>query len=217
MEFSAELPAKWASCLVVSDSLRPHGLQPTRLLCPGDSPGKNVGAGCHFLLQGISPTQGLNWGLLHCGQILYCLSHQGRLEVEAKRETRSVMQFTASTHQNTGVGKNTALLRAMAEGNSSFSRPSRVSCVRQWRSCSEINPHSEDSVEFSIHPSCGIYRYDLRTYRETEVSEQFHGVRPVVLIMPTEFRGNFISCGTVHGWNTFPAISEEWDLPAKLL
>ena len=33
--------------------------------------------GCHFLLQGIFPTQGLNPGLLHCRQTLYCLSHQG--------------------------------------------------------------------------------------------------------------------------------------------
>ena len=32
---------------VVSDSLRPHGLQPTRLLHPWDSPGKNTGVGCH--------------------------------------------------------------------------------------------------------------------------------------------------------------------------
>ena len=36
---------------VVSDSVRPHGLRPTRLLCPWDSPGKNTGVGCHFLLQ----------------------------------------------------------------------------------------------------------------------------------------------------------------------
>ena len=36
---------------VVSDSLRPYGLQPARLLCPWDSPGKNTGVGCHFLLQ----------------------------------------------------------------------------------------------------------------------------------------------------------------------
>ena len=35
----------------MSDSVRPHGLQPTRLLCPWDSPGKNNGVGCHFLLQ----------------------------------------------------------------------------------------------------------------------------------------------------------------------
>ena len=35
----------------MSDSVRPHGLQPTRLLCPWDSLGKNTGVGCHFLLQ----------------------------------------------------------------------------------------------------------------------------------------------------------------------
>ena len=38
----------------MSDSLRPHGphgLQPTRLLRPWDSPGKNTGVGCHLLLQ----------------------------------------------------------------------------------------------------------------------------------------------------------------------
>ena len=33
--------------------------------------------GCHFLLQRIFPTQGLNPGLLHCRQTLYHLSHQG--------------------------------------------------------------------------------------------------------------------------------------------
>ena len=45
----------------------------------GDSAGKNTGVGCHFLLQGIFPTQGLNPGLLHCRQTLYPLSYQGSL------------------------------------------------------------------------------------------------------------------------------------------
>ena len=36
---------------VVSDSVQPHRRQPTRLPCPWDSPGKNTGVGCHFLLQ----------------------------------------------------------------------------------------------------------------------------------------------------------------------
>ena len=48
------------SCSVVSDSLRPHGLQPARLLCLWNFPGKNTGVGCHFLLQGIFLTQGLS-------------------------------------------------------------------------------------------------------------------------------------------------------------
>ena len=38
---------------VMSDSVRPHRRQPTRLLFPWDSPGKNTGVGCHFLLQCI--------------------------------------------------------------------------------------------------------------------------------------------------------------------
>ena len=52
-------------CLVTSNSLQPHGLCPTRLLCPWDSPGKITAVGCHFLLQGIFPTQGSNPCLLH--------------------------------------------------------------------------------------------------------------------------------------------------------
>ena len=62
------------SCPTLCD---PHGLLPTRLLCPWDSPGKDTGVGCHFLLQGIFPTWGLNLGLLHCRQILYHLSYEG--------------------------------------------------------------------------------------------------------------------------------------------
>ena len=131
----------------MSDSVQPHRRQPTRLPHPWDSPGKNTGVGCHFLLQcmkvksesevaqscqtpsdpmdcsppgssihgifqaralewgaiafsnglyssynsagqntgvgslcllqGIFPTQGLNPGLPHCGQMLYHLSYQG--------------------------------------------------------------------------------------------------------------------------------------------
>ena len=65
------------SCSVVPNSLRPHELQPTRLFCPWDFPGKDIGVGCHFLLQGIFPTQGLNLGLLHVRQILYWLNYKG--------------------------------------------------------------------------------------------------------------------------------------------
>ena len=71
------LKSESVSHLVVSHSLRPMGYQPTRLLCPCSSPGNSTGVGCHALLQGIFLTQGLNPGLLHCRQILYCLSHQG--------------------------------------------------------------------------------------------------------------------------------------------
>ena len=59
----------WGVCVlrhsVLSNSLQPHGMQPARLLCPWDSPGKNPGAGCHFLLQGVFLTQGSSPHLLH--------------------------------------------------------------------------------------------------------------------------------------------------------
>ena len=48
------------SYTVMFDSLQPQELQLTRILCPGDSPGKNTRVGCHALLQGIFPTQRLN-------------------------------------------------------------------------------------------------------------------------------------------------------------
>ena len=44
-------------CSVVSDSLWPHGLKSTRLLCPWNFLGKNTGVDCHFLFHGIFPTQ----------------------------------------------------------------------------------------------------------------------------------------------------------------
>ena len=51
-------------CSVMSDSLWPYGLQPTRLLCPWASPGKNTGAGCHALLQRIFLIQESNLSFL---------------------------------------------------------------------------------------------------------------------------------------------------------
>ena len=50
------------SCLTLCD---PMDYSPPDSSVLGDSPGKNTGAGCHALLQGIFPTQGSNPGLLH--------------------------------------------------------------------------------------------------------------------------------------------------------
>ena len=67
---------KWSHS-VMSNSLRLHGLWPTRFLRPWDFPGKSTGVGCHFLLQRVFPTQGSNLGPPRCRQMLYHLSHQG--------------------------------------------------------------------------------------------------------------------------------------------
>ena len=62
---------------VVSNLLKPNDCSLPGSSTHGDSPGKITGVGCHALLQGIFPTQGLNPGLPHCRCILYHLSHQG--------------------------------------------------------------------------------------------------------------------------------------------
>ena len=71
---------RWSeSCSVMSDFATPWP-EPARLLCPWNSPGKNIGVGSRFLLQGIFPTQELNRGLLEPELnrwILYQLSYQG--------------------------------------------------------------------------------------------------------------------------------------------
>ena len=47
---------------VVSDSLQHNRLQPARLLCPWNSPGKSTGVGCHSFLQGHLPNPGIGPG-----------------------------------------------------------------------------------------------------------------------------------------------------------
>ena len=62
---------------VVPDCLWTRELQPTRLPSPWDFLGKDTEVSCHFLLQWIFPTQGLNLGLLHYKQIVYWLRYEG--------------------------------------------------------------------------------------------------------------------------------------------
>ena len=64
------------SCSVVSNSLQHHGLWPSSLLHPWNSPGKNTGVDCHSLLQRNFPTQGSNPGVLPRRQIHYHLSYR---------------------------------------------------------------------------------------------------------------------------------------------
>ena len=101
------LPSAWkwsvsVSSSVVSNSLQAYGSYPTRLLCPWDSPGKNTGAGCHFLLQGIFPTQKLNSGLLDCRQILYHLIYQRSPQIPEPNNDRAVKDQLDSPSLSSG-------------------------------------------------------------------------------------------------------------------
>ena len=74
---------------VVFNSLRPHGLYSL-----WNSPVQNTGVGSLSLLQGIFQTQGVNPGLLHCRQILYCLSHQASSTTGEATAMRSPLNAT---------------------------------------------------------------------------------------------------------------------------
>ena len=89
---------------VMSDSLPPFGLQPSRILCPWDFSGKNTGVGCQFLLQGILLTQGSNpclLCLLHCRWILYPLNHNIFAWL-LKKKTYLVLWFSVRGQLETG-------------------------------------------------------------------------------------------------------------------
>ena len=76
----------------MSKSLQPCGLYPARLLCPWDFAGKNIGVGCHFLLQGIFPTQESNPHLLSsalAGRFFFFFTTSANWEVLFNPESES--------------------------------------------------------------------------------------------------------------------------------
>ena len=80
---------------VVSDSLWPHGLY-----SPWNSPGQDTGVGSLSLLQGVFPTQGSNWGVLHCKQILYQLSYQESPHYWVNINHYDNISFTSRNYRN---------------------------------------------------------------------------------------------------------------------
>ena len=66
---------------------------------PGDSPGKNTGVGCYFLLQGVFLTQKWNWGLPHCRWILYQLNYKRTNFIKKKKLSKIF------NRKNIGLGK----------------------------------------------------------------------------------------------------------------
>ena len=103
LRLQQSLPSKCV--LVMSCPLQSHGLQPTRLLCPWDSPGKNTGVDCHFLFQGIFSTQGSIAGLLHCRQILYhWATREALLSMNLKNKNAIVPQRPPKAYCTVATG-----------------------------------------------------------------------------------------------------------------
>ena len=127
------------SCLTLYD---PMVCSPPGSSGHGDSPGKNTGVGCHVLLWGIFLTQGLNPGILHCGQILYHLSHQG---------SPRILEWVASL---------------FSRGSSWPRNRTRVSCIvggffTIWATREAHENHLVDTVNFFWHFSLLGYFYFL--------------------------------------------------------
>ena len=103
-------------------TLQHRRLQPNRLLCPWDFPGKNTRVGCHFLLQEIFPTQRMNPGLLHCRQTLYHLNHQG-----------SPVDIQVQVEANEALGSASILLDRTGE-EISYPKDGRALKLQDWES-----------------------------------------------------------------------------------
>ena len=135
---------------VVSDSLWPHGLLPTRLFCSWDFPGKNTGVGHHSLLQRIFTIQESNPSSLHCRWILYHLSHQGSPNVYQIRSdwiSRSVVSDSLppheSQHARTPCPSPTPGVHSDSRSSSQWCHPAISSSVVPFSSCPQSLPAPE--------------------------------------------------------------------------
>ena len=102
ISFTSVLQMNMYAYSFVSDSLKPHGLQPTRILFIWNFPSKNTGVDCHFLLQEIFLPLGSNPCLLHllnCQVDSLLQSHMGN------PRTKCTMKEIYMTHQDRATGE----------------------------------------------------------------------------------------------------------------
>ena len=102
----------------MSDSVRPHGLQPTRLLRPWDFPGKSTGVGCHCLLH-IMPNARLDEaqaGIKIAGRNINNLrcADDTTLMAESKEELKSHLMKVKEESENVGLKLNIQKTKIMA-------------------------------------------------------------------------------------------------------
>ena len=95
---------------VVSDSVPPYGLQPARLLCAWDSPGKRTGDDCRALLQGIFPTEGWKLHLYVSCIGRQVLNHQCHLGSRLPNTGQANSNSSSELRLNTASSKLSSLL-----------------------------------------------------------------------------------------------------------
>ena len=144
--------------------------RPTGSSVHGDSPGKNTGVGCHALLQGIFPTQGLFPGLQHCRQILYHLIHQGSpLESLVGDYTIAKVSYPKDSQtllcelKNMDCGGNFLKFLGYSKGELSIWPASSLHLLSFWMSVChwdlEVSVFSTKAVTslFLYHPPWGLW------------------------------------------------------------
>ena len=137
---------------VVSDSFRLHGLQPARLLCPWDSPGKNTGVGGHALLQGIFPTPGTEPGSPALPADCLSSAPSGKMGCPHFLLQSLLSLWCHIPCKSLNVG----------EGNSN---PLQYSCLE--------NPMDGRAWQATVHGVAGV-GYDLPTKPPRRHNTQFH-------------------------------------------
>ena len=105
----------------------------TTFLCPWDFPGKNAGVACNFLLHRTFPTQWFNVGLvylLHCRQILYLLSHWGRVNIRWRGG--AVLSTTAESPWQRGKDDEPWAGKPQVESQLCLSATARAMSLLSW-------------------------------------------------------------------------------------
>ena len=136
-------------CVHVSNPVWPYGPYPARLLCPWDSPGKNIRVGCHSLLQGIFPTQGSNphlYCLLHWHSSLLPLVPPGKPRSKATGDQTHgrVWALPLSEMGNLSLSKNTVIWPVVL--NTSLSYFEHITLLLEIRALARIETKRPVSI-----------------------------------------------------------------------
>ena len=117
----------------MSDSLWHQGLYPYRLLCPQNFPSKNTGVGCHFLLQGIFPTQGSNPPLLHWQEDFFTTAPPGK-SIEKCTQEKNLAKSNCSCEEGASLWEHIVVRSAGHKSVSSTSAPQKAVTLVMWSS-----------------------------------------------------------------------------------
>ena len=151
-----------------------------RLLCPWDSPGKNIEESYHFLLQVIFLTQGSNPGLLHCRWIPYPLNHQGfKIRLKYCQEmnwAKSLISLTfslrtGSTVETCAIDKRGFFREQFASGQPQSQRALIIWLTQfRWNSVDVKNPIGSllfETRQWYAEPHTPVYRINALPARQS--------------------------------------------------